>query len=68
MTKGAILLWTPDSTWLQTWDRQGRVRLSDLGKLARLSVELFAADHGIQFEDVRRVSSAPVPALEAQEH
>lgn len=68
MKRGAVLLWTPDSTWLQTWDCQGRVRLSDLGKLARLSVELFAADNGIHFEDVRRVSSAPVPALEAQLH
>lgn len=68
MKAGAILLWTPDTTWLQTWDLEGNMRLADLGKLARLSVELFAADHDIRFEDVRRVSVEPVPAPEGQMH
>jgi len=58
----AHLLWTEDGTWLQVVDGYGRTRLSDLGPLARLSVELFAHDRGIEFCDVRARKLIDSPA------
>lgn len=62
MNRKAELLWTPEGTWLQVVDEEGCLRISDLGKLSRFSVELFAHDHGIEFCEVRCAAGVRVSA------
>lgn len=48
MKKDAVMIWTPDGVWLQTYDSEGNMKLSGCGKLSRPAVEFFCASRGIE--------------------
>lgn len=60
------IIWTESAVWLQTYDSEGRLRLSDCGRISQSSVEAFARAHNLCL-DIRRpkvqqrgTSAAPV--------
>lgn len=59
MKRDAILLWTRDGVWLQTWDN-GAMRSSYCGRISLESVTEFAGTRGMTLhvvtEDRRTIS------------
>ncbi len=49
--KRAVVVWTGTSTWLETWDDQGRVRLCDCGFILHDLAVGFAYEKAIDFHD-----------------
>lgn len=44
------IIWTERGAWLQTTGPDGRVRLSDCGRLSLASVEMFCGEHNLALD------------------
>lgn len=65
MGKTACMIWSENGVRLQTYDREGQMRLSDLGKLSLHSVQEFCQARGIMLcirgRNFRATVASPVP-------
>lgn len=70
MRQNAYMIWSENGVRLQTYDREGQMRLSDLGKLSLHSVQEFCQARGITLcirgRNFRASVAHPVPVAVEQ--